>query len=198
MVTAEGNFVDKKTQNWKLELELEITLRQQLSAIGENGPEKERTKAARLWFAQVSKILGVCVEKSLSGKSEDFDIVPPAHVFIVLRSLADDLGRGIIPQVVDDVSKQGHPKKPRRMENHIGYATAYLDAVKRGVIAEKKPNKVVREAYGVSAQCVRNWAKLPIPKNVMPSLNNPKFLKRKMLSCGEHYEKLGPGLGPSF
>ncbi len=183
--------MDEKAQNWKLKLELERALRQQLLAIGEDGPKNKRVKTAREWFTQVSKILEVCVQESKNGQ---FDITPPVEIFQILSVIAADLGVGIIPQPISDVASRGRPAKGQIERRHISYATAYLKAVTMGVITDSSPIKTVKKAYGVGRESAQKWRKLPIPENIEILLESPDILKKKMIESGLIYQRAGRGI----
>lgn len=173
---------------WEARLETERKLRQQLVELGPNGDKKARRELAREWFAQTSQIMKTCAQESRDGQLR---LIPPVEVFAVFAGLADDLSRGLLREPFTDVTAPGRPPVSAREQQDLGYATAYLQAVERGHIADETPIKTIAEAYGVRRQTVQGWKKLPLPDTARALERDPQGLISRVSERGEFYRMAG-------
>ncbi len=73
-----------------------------------------------------------------------------------IANVCEELGNGNIPDAISDASKAGR-QMWRAERHHIAYAVFYLEAVAKGDIEDKSPNKTVRQIYNVTSEAVRGW-----------------------------------------
>ena len=179
---------------WRALLDKERDHRSALNEIqakSKGDPEtrsKETVKAARDWWKIVSEIMGECAEASRSGRLERD---PPAELFRIMEWLAGYLAAGILPGPMHDVVRIGRPSIGPTERRHIAYATAYLQAAKRGDLDDKKPVKTVAHAYNVKRQTVERWGTLDVSDFTIPI--HPTDLARRMRQAGAIYSWAGRG-----
>lgn len=176
--------------DWSQALRLEKCLREKIKKIGEDGPKAERNSACQKWFEQVSHVLELWIVKTREGNTE---FSSPIELMVVLRKLTDELGVGIVPQLISDVAKRGRTPKGISERKHIGLASAYFHAVKDGIIEDRTAVKTVKIAYGVRRETAQKWKGVPIPKEIKTDMA-PENLKKRMLEAGKKYKQMGRGL----
>jgi len=154
--------------------------------------KREKSDVVREWWGLANQMLRLFVRAH-----DEFgcDLKPiPALLLDRLGSVAEELSNGVIPEFVEYVRGGG---RPRRRGERIDQAVAilYLEAVGRGEIEDRHPNKTVRQAYNVTAQAVRNWVKQR--ESICLDLGDYRFaaekLKEMMLESGARYARQGRG-----
>lgn len=152
----------------------------------------QRREAVREFWGSVTTALRVYVR---TQNQLNHHLTPhPDFLLMRLSNVTEELYGGNVPTLVSDAAAPGRTRW--RAERHdIAYAVFYLEAVKRRDIIDKSPNKTVREAYNVTANAVRAWAKDrdQICADVPIRGFSPAELREKMLECGERYTRFGRG-----
>lgn len=153
----------------------------------------EKSEAVRRWWKIVSSVLWMF--KSTRAEY-DHELQPfPWDAFIRLEKISKELSNGIILSFVEDARSVGG--RPLRLgeRKDIAYGILYIEAVRRGEITDRAPNKTVRQAYNVTAKAVQGWVKRR--EEICGELQNrslsPEKLKAKMLECGAVYSRIGRG-----
>lgn len=177
--------------DWERELDLERELRKSLAATGQADPGQDQDllrKASRAWFAQVNKVLDQWVRMHRDHRTRH---QPPDELLIVLSSMANELSRGNPPKYLNDVVGRGRRPMGQTEEAHIGFASAYLQAVANGLIDDTSPVKTIQDAYGVERQVVQRWKDKQVPASIADLVRDPVILTAKMRSSGEFYRTAG-------
>lgn len=153
----------------------------------------ELFNATRCWWSSAHKVLQVYTQAQVQQHRtlEPF----PGQLLMRLGKLTYDLGKGIVPQVVGDVSK-GKPGRPVGWTERrdIAHAIFYVQACKSGEIADRAYNMTVRDTYNVTASAVQKWMKdadLLCAEIERPV--SPEAITRQMRICGTRYARIGRG-----
>lgn len=91
--------------------------------------------------------------------------------------------------------KPGAPRRAAPERDHISAAETYIKAAEQNLIDDKRPQKSVRDVFGVGASTVRGWCADGGFKYVNPSLlvaSNPNLgetLRAMMLDHGRLYQE---------
>ena len=169
----------------------ERALRKALLEVGPAGQREARRKASRLWFAKVSEVM---------NKYAALDSIEPApkELFAILASIADDLGRGNVSQLINDVKGSSNRNQRTSGEaNAVAYATAYIQMSKANRIPDRRHAKTVSDAYGVERQTAQKWGKEDLPSQLteyLASLDDNDlsvWLRNKISHHGAQYRKGG-------
>lgn len=149
--------------------------------------------ASRSWWFSVHEVLHVYTQAQvqLQRTLEPF----PGPLLMRLGKLTYDLGKGIVPHLVGDVSK-GKPGRPVGWTERrdVAHAIFYVQACKSGEIADRAYNMSVRGAYNVTASAVRKWIK--DADRLCAGIErpgSPEAIARQMHICGARYARIGRG-----
>lgn len=167
-----------------------------LMCVKLDGQNRERTPkkstAVREWWTIANAVIWMFVR---TRAQHNHELEPfPAYTFGRLANIAEELGNGIVPKLVSDTATAGRPT--RLAERHvIAYGILYIEAVRRGEIADKAPNKTVRQAYNVTARAVQKWVKKrdQYCVGVPHKSYTPEKLVEKMRASGAQYLIFGRG-----
>lgn len=185
---------ERLTANWTalLDYEEECFLRSAELDRQTSLKTREKSEAVREWWGVTNAILWMFVR---TRAQFNHDLKPfPAYTLGRLANIAEELANGNLPTFVLDVGKRGRPLW-RKERHHIAYGVLYIEAVRRGEIADRHPNMTVRRAYNVTPQAVQNWMQkrdvicVGVPHRHL----SPEKLRAKMLECGATYSRIGRG-----
>ena len=171
----------------QLEEEIEaLALRQ---ASGET--REELRDSTQSWWTTVSGALRIYAQ----SKAQGIPIYPdPVFLLERLARVAEDLGNGNIPQIVQDA---GDNKRTRwgRERFDIAYAIFYIDACKDGRIEDRAYNKTVSSTYNVTPKAVRGWlaCREEICRGVPCDGYDAERLTKEMKERGRIYARVGRG-----
>jgi len=181
-------------QDWPKLLEKEELAFDYCVGLDKENPNRnpEKSEAVREWWCAANAVLWMFTRTRAQFNHE---LQPfPAFTFGRLANISEELSNGNLPSLVSDAAGTG--RKYFLMErHHIAYGVLYIEAVKRGEIQDKSPNKTVRQAYNVTAKTVQNWMKrrdemcVGVPHEHL----SPDKLKLKMLECAGVYSHIGRG-----
>ncbi|MEW9922088.1 hypothetical protein AB2B41_20980 [Marimonas sp. MJW-29] len=181
-------------EEWTELLDQEEAAFQEICRLDAEGPEKSKAKseAVRHWWMAVNAVLWMFTRTRLQY---DYELQPfPQYVFARLADISEEISTGIVPKIIEYARIGGRPLYLLE-RHHIAYGVLYIEAVSRGDIADRSPNKTVRTAYNVTAKAVQGWMKrrdeicLGVPFKSL----SPEKLKEKMLHCGSVYSHIGRG-----
>jgi len=142
----------------------------------------------RAWWATVEQLLWAYVR---GIEVYEVQIALPSDLAMMLATTSGFLAVGDIIEPVSGVATPGSlPSNPLRRDL-LGWATAYLHMATSGEIADRSPNKTVREAFAVDRTTVQGWARLSVPPTNV-SLG-PEYVTRKMKEAGATYRRRGMG-----
>lgn len=191
-------LVDKLTEYeraWRELLDEEELAFQKCVQLDHETHEKTREKAeaVRQWWEITNSILWMFTRTRAQFY---YELSPfPMYVFGRLANISEELSNGIIPSFVED-ARGGRGRRRRLSERkHIAYGVLYIEAVRRGEILDRSPNKTVRQAYGVTAKAVQKWMRernelcVGVPHKHL----TPTMLSEKMFECAKVYHKIGRG-----
>lgn len=117
--------------------------------------EGEYRDLIREWWSQSSEILWFLMRASTSA---GLHVSPaPASLFAEFARVAEDLGNGVSPPLIGQVSERGRKTYSVNERKEVSIALCYLRAVEEGRIEDRSPNKTVRNAFGVSRSTVKKW-----------------------------------------
>lgn len=184
MMSEDLWLLDPNPPSWDAVLMRERSARQYVIDHQDDRP----TELTREWYGLASHILATYA----AGLSHHH--TPPTEVLLVMAGMTDYLSRGIIPEAVTVVQSKGRKRIGSLEERHIGYATAYMHAVRDGVIDDDTPVATICRAYGVQRQTAQRWGKLNIPLSV-PRGMAPDALKNAIEHMGAIYSRAGRSSG---
>ncbi len=114
------------------------------ACYNENATAQEKQAASRRWWSAANAVLWHYVR---THAQERITLEPlPANLLARLANLAEELSNGNVSELISDVHKIGRPRKWRKERHDIARAIYYVEAVRRGEIADRHPIKTVHEA----------------------------------------------------
>lgn len=115
--------------------------------LNESKKTKAKSEALREFWAATSRALEMY---ATNPTRHQIDLTPfPGVLLLRLAKVAEELGNGNVATLVTEAASGGRPRTVGE-RHHIAYGIAYLDAVERGQIVDRSPNKTVRKAYNVT------------------------------------------------
>ncbi len=186
--------ISELAATWQELLDMEESAFRECCKLDSENADKspEKVEAVRVWWSIVNSVLHMFVR---TRAQYDFELKPfPAFPLSRLANISEEISNGNIPKFVKDATKQGRPLWLKE-QKHIAFAIFYLEAVGRGEISDKSPNKTVRQAYNVTARAVQKWKKKreEICVGVAHKHLTPEKLTEKMYEYGEIYSVIGRG-----
>jgi hypothetical protein len=133
---------------------------------------KSKPSAVREWWTAVADVLN----------AQALDQPRSAELITILRNFAKYIAVGQIPGPIKGAVTRGRSGVGPTEERHIRIAVTYHAAVMSGLLDDKWPTKIIKDAFGLkTTQPVQKWLRqfkpLPIKKR----------LKEKMLEAGHAY-----------
>jgi hypothetical protein len=148
----------------------------------------EGTKAAgqkcRAFFAAWERLLGFYAP--LPSASAAPRPLPP-ELAAMLKGLFGYLAVGQIPGPIADCRRRGRAALGPEERRDLSVAVAYIDAARRGAVADAAPVKTIMQAYGVSRRTVQVW------QNTVPPARNvsARMLESLVSAAGRRYRSAG-------
>ncbi|MGI9522318.1 MAG: hypothetical protein ACR2PG_11790 [Hyphomicrobiaceae bacterium] len=162
--------------------------------LSDKGPRhrNKAIEALREWWSLVNKALW-CYAWTHAHHGQALEPFP-INLIGNLIYTAEELSTGIIPSWVANAKKGGRPLYSGERKA-IAYGVLYIEAVRRGEIKDRSPNKTVRQGFNVTAKSVQNWMRRSAELRIgIPLLNlSPDELRQKMLEHGALYARHGRG-----
>jgi hypothetical protein len=154
---------------------------------------KEKREAVRQWWQIINALVWRYVRTTAQNGTPP-DGTFPAFALGRLANIAEELGNGVVPTIVEDARSGGRPLRLGERRD-IARALYYLIAVREGRISDRAPVLTVARAFNVTRKAVQKWQgdEERLCVGVPGRKNPPDQIIKSMQDAGLRYSRLGRG-----